>query len=154
MLETYSKIKSEIVNAMKSKESEKLLALRSLDSTIKNIAINSGHREGPTEADAMSGLAQMVKRGTDSSEQFKTANRMDLFEVEQFQVNLFKTFLPKQLEKSEVKEKIIQELGETISSLSQKDFGKLMKQFGESFKGMTDNKTISESLKEILSGGI
>lgn len=150
MSETYQKIKSEIINAMKSKESEKLLALRSLDSTIKNLAINSGHREGPTEEDALSGLAQMVKRGTDSSEQFRMAGRMDLYEVENFQVTLFKTFLPTQLEKSEVKSKILQELGESVSSLSQKDFGRLMKMFGESLKGQTDNKTISESIREIL----
>ena len=149
MSETYSKIKSEIIVAMKSKDSNRLLALRSLDSTIKNISINLGHREGPTEDDVLSGLSQAIKRGLDSAEQFKNAGREDLFQTESFQVSVAQSFLPKQLTKEELKTIISEEL--SGKELTQKDFGKLMKSFGESLKGKTDNKSISETIKTYFS---
>ena len=149
MSETYSKIKSEIIVAMKAKDSDRLLALRSLDSSIKNISINLGHRDGPTEEDVLSGLSQMIKHGLDSAEQFQKAGREDLFKTESFQVSVAQSFLPKQLTKEELKEIVFVELSE--KELSQKDFGKLMKSFGESLKGNTDNKSISETIKNYFS---
>lgn len=148
-MSTYNKIKQEIVSAMKSKNSSRLLALRSLDSTIKNISITNNNRETPTEAETIQGISQSIKRGTDSAEQFKQAGRADLFTVEMFQVNVFKEFLPEQLSKEELKKKISEELN-SIENITQKDFGKFMKLFGEKFRGLTDNKTISESIKEIF----
>lgn len=151
MSQTYSKLKSEIIFAMKAKDSNRLLALRSFDSTIKNIAINSGHRDGPTEEDVLTGLAQAIKRGTDSAEQFQKAGRDDLFQTESFQVSVAKEFLPKQMSKEELKSEIFKEISETISSMTQKDFGRLMKLFGEKFRGKSDNKMISEVIKELFS---
>ena len=148
-MSTYQKIKSEIILSMKEKNSEKLLALRTLDSTIKNISINNNNRSEPTEEETIQGISQIVKRGTDSAEQFKKANREDLVSNELFQVNIAKTFLPKQLSKGELLEKIREEM-KKIEFLSQKDFGKLMKTFGETFRGLTDNKSISECIKEIF----
>jgi uncharacterized protein YqeY len=148
-MSTYNKIKQEIISAMKSKNSERLLALRSLDSTIKNISITNNNRETPTEAETIQGISQSIKRGMDSAEQFKQAGRADLLTVEQFQVNVFKEFLPEQMSKEELKQKISEELN-SIEGLSQKDFGKFMKMFGEKYRGLTDNKTISETIKQIF----
>lgn len=147
-MSTYEKIKEEIKVAMRSKDSNKLLALRSLDSQIKNVAITNLHKEGPTEDDVLAALSQLIKRGSDSAEQFKKAGREDLFEVESFQVNLFKGFLPKQLSKNELKEIIEQELAH--ETLSAKDFGRLMKIFVPKYKGKCDGKDLQEVLKEFL----
>lgn len=148
-MSTYKTIKSEIITTMKSKDQNKLLVLRSLDSAIKNISIQNNNRSEPTEQETIQGISQMVKRCSDSAEQFKNANRMDLFENETFQMNVAKSFLPKQLSKEELSEKIREEM-KKIEFLSQKDFGKLMKTFGETFRGLTDNKSISECIKEIF----
>lgn len=139
---------------MKSKNSSRLLALRSLDSTIKNIAITNNNRETPTDAETIQGISQSIKRGTDSAEQFKNAGRADLFTVEMFQVNVFKEFLPEQMSKEELKSEIQCQMQDYIAingTVTQKDFGKFMKMFGEKFRGLTDNKNISETIKEIFS---
>lgn len=148
-MSTYNKIKQEIIAAMKSKSSERLLALRSLDSTIKNISITNNNRDVPTETETIQGISQSIKRGSDSAEQFKNAGRADLYLMETFQVNVFKEFLPQQMPKEELKQKISEELS-SIENITQKDFGKFMKMFGEKFRGLTDNKTISETIKEIF----
>lgn len=146
---TYEKIKEEIKVAMRSKDSNKLLALRSLDSQIKNISINNLHKDGPTEDDVVSALSQLIKRGTDSAEQFKKAGREDLFQTESFQVDLFKTFLPEQLSKEELKEMIKKDL-ENEGTLTNKDFGRLMKIFVPKYKGKCDGKDLQEVLKGFL----
>lgn len=148
-MSTYNKIKQEIIAAMKSKSSERLLALRSLDSTIKNISITNNNRDVPTDAETIQGISQSIKRGSDSAEQFKNAGRADLYIMEMFQVNVFKEFLPQQMSKEELKQKISEELS-SIENITQKDFGKFMKMFGEKFRGLTDNKSISETIKEIF----
>jgi len=152
-MSTYEKIKEEIKVAMRSKDSNKLLALRSLDSQIKNVAITNLHKEGPTEDDVMAALSQLIKRGSDSSEQFKKAGREDLFKTESFQVNLFKSFLPEQLSKNELKKSVEEDLVEIVAesgTLTNKDFGKLMKIFVPKYKGKCDGKDLQEVLKEFL----
>lgn len=149
MSETYSKIRSEVIVAMKAKDSNRLLVLRSLDSAIKNIAINAGHREGPTEEDALQGLSQAVKRGSDSIEQFRAAGREDLVETELYQVQVVKSFLPTQMEMDELMITIPCDIQDYIAfngNLTKKDFGKVMKVLSEKYRGKVDNKSLSQAI--------
>ena len=143
----YQNLKSDIIQSMKNKESEKLLALRSLDSAIKNISINNNNRSEPTDQETIQAVSQMVKKGSDSAEQFLNGSRNDLAEKEMFQVNLFRNYLPKQLSMEELREEILKNIPENSS---QKDFGKLMKTFVAMFSGKTENKYIQQILKEVL----
>ena len=101
----------------------------------------------------VSALSQLIKRGTDSAEQFKKAGREDLFQTESFQVDLFKTFLPEQLSKEELKKSVGEDLVEIVAesgTLTNKDFGRLMKIFVPKYKGKCDGKELQEVLKEFL----
>lgn len=152
MSETYTKIKSEIISAMKAKDSDRLLTLRSLDSAIKNVAIAAGHREGPTDADVLAALNQAVKRGTDSAEQFKNAGRADLASIEAAQVAIAKEFLPAQLDPAKMKAQVLEivDLHESECGLVQKDFGQIMKKCAAKFNGAADNRSISDVIKAIF----
>ena len=153
MSETYKKLKSEIIVAMKAKETEKLLVLRNLDSSIKNFAISAGHREGPNEDDVISGLSQAVKRGTDSAEQFRTGGREDLVQAELFQVEIARSFLPEQLSRVELKVRLTEDVMDYSAFngvATIKDFGKIMKLAVPKYKGLAESKDIQELLKEIL----
>lgn len=152
MSETYTKIKSEIISAMKAKDSDRLLTLRSLDSAIKNVAIAAGHREGPTDTDVMTALNQAVKRGTDSLYQFLNAGRTDLAAVEAAQVAIVREFLPAQLDPTKLKEQVLEivDLHESECGLVQKDFGQIMKKCTAKFNGAADNKSISDAIKAIF----
>lgn len=55
----YSELKSLIVQTMKAKDEKKLLALRSLDSSVKNVAISNG-RKDPTEEDLVVAIRKSV----------------------------------------------------------------------------------------------
>ena len=87
MSELYAKVKADIVTAMKAKEADKLTALRSLDAAIKNRAIEEGNKI-PLDSHVIGTVAMLVKRGTDSIEQFTKGAREDLVAAERFQVEL------------------------------------------------------------------
>jgi uncharacterized protein YqeY len=148
MSELYSKIKSDIVTAMKAKEADVLTALRGLDATIKNKAIELGEKL-PTDEHVLSAVSNLVKRGTDSAEQFVKGAREDLATVELFQVNLFKKYLPTQLSLEEITQKVkdsIAEAGATTAA----DFGKVMKVIVPKVKGLADGKEVQRIVKELL----
>lgn len=153
MSDTYKRLKAEIVTAMKAKETDKLLVLRTLDSSIKNFAITAGHREGPTEDDVISGLSQAVKRGTDSAEQFRTGGREDLVQAELFQVEIAKSFLPTQMSREELEESLrcdVQDYNALNGIATIKEFGKIMKIAVQKYKGKAESKDIKEILDGIL----
>lgn len=148
MSDLYSQIKADIVSAMKEKKTEVLGALRTLDSSIKNVAINAGNKI-PTNDQVITAVSKAVKQGTDSAEQFVKGLRQDLADSELFQVNLYKKYLPKQLNVDEITtivKEAIAEAGATVQS----DFGKVMKIIMPKVKGIADGKIVQEIVKKLL----
>lgn len=148
MSEAYNKLKADIITAMKEKNSEVLTALRGLDAAIKNKVIDIGERIVADEH-VISTASNLIKRGTDSAEQFIKGAREDLAKIENFQVELFKKYLPPQLSLDELKEliaKTVEEVGATV----QADFGKAMKVLSQKTKGIADGRVVQQLLREIL----
>lgn len=148
MSELYARVKADIVTAMKAKEAEVLTALRSLDAAIKNKAIDAGEKI-PQDVHVLDTVAMLVKRGSDSIEQFTKGAREDLAEVERIQVELFKKYLPTQLTAEELTAKIqeaIAEAGATVAA----DFGKVMKIIVPRVKGLADGKDVKRIVTELL----
>jgi uncharacterized protein YqeY len=147
--ELYAKVKEDIVTAMKAKESEVTTALRSLDAAIKNKAIDAGEKV-PTDAHVLDAVGMLVKRGMDSVEQFTKGGREDLAKVEQFQVDLFRKYLPKQLSAEELAEKVKEAIAEAgVTALA--DIGKVMKILSPRVKGLADGKEVNRVVRELLS---
>lgn len=143
-MNTYINIRAEIVSAMKAKNPDRLMALRGIDTLIKNIAITKGRKE-PLEEDVIAGLSQAVKRGSDSAEQFKNAGREELAAVEIYQVSVAKEFLPTEPSKEELKAEVLAVIAE-LGEVTKKDFGKILGKLS----GKASNKTISEVVKEVF----
>ena len=91
----------------------------------------------------------MVKQRKESVEQYLKANRNDLAEKENKEIETIQKYLPEQLSAEEVDEIIkstIQEAGIT----GMKDMGRLMKELMPKLKGKADGKLVSRRVKEIL----
>jgi hypothetical protein len=90
-----------------------------------------------------------VKKRKESAEIYKTQNRADLEEVENFQASVMEQYLPKQMSEDEIKvelTKIIVDLGITNAS----EMGKIMGVASKTFAGRADNKIVSTLIKQIL----
>ena len=83
-------IMADIKEAMKAKDTETLLTLRTLHSEIKNVGINQ--RKEITDEDVSSVIAKGIKQRLDSIEQFKKAERQDLIEKEEQQIAIYKKY--------------------------------------------------------------
>ena len=94
-------------------------------------------------------IAKEQKGKKDALQDFEKAGRKDLIEQTKEEIKILEEYLPKQLNKEELKKeitKIIEELGAT----SIKDIGKVMKEAKAKIGAAADGRTISEVVKEIL----
>lgn len=132
---------ADIKAAMKAQEKEKLLALRTLHSEIKNLELID--RKELNDANVAGVAARAIKQRTESIEQYKAANRQDLVATEQFQMELFKKYLPAQLTKEEIEGIVIAAITEAQAQGKQ-DMGKVMKLVMPQVKGKADGKLVNE----------
>lgn len=94
-------------------------------------------------------IAKEVKIRNDSIADFEKGGREDLVEQAKQEIAILSEYLPKQLTKEELKEKveiIIKETGATTI----KDMGKIMKAAKEQIGTAADGRSINEVVKELL----
>ena len=92
---------------------------------------------------------QDLKSKRDAIKDFEKAERQDLIEQTNQEIEVLQQYLPKQLSKEEIKvelEKIITEIGAT----TMKDMGAIMKEAKAKMGASADGKTINEVAKEIM----
>ena len=97
-------------------------------------------------------ISKQVKQKNDALEQFKKADRQDLVEQTELEINILKEYLPKQLSKEEV-EQIVIDLSRTLGISDMKGMGTLIKSAKAKIGAGSDGKTISEVVKKVLNNG-
>jgi uncharacterized protein YqeY len=144
-----SQIMDVMKEAMKSKNTVALEALRAIKSELLLAQTATGSKEEISEADEIKILQKLVKMRKDSAEIFTTQNRPDLAEPELAQIAVIEKFLPAQLSEDEVQaivSKIITETGASgIASM-----GKVMAAASAQIGGQAEGKTISAIVKKLL----
>ena len=94
-------------------------------------------------------IAKEVKTKRDAIKDFEKAERQDLIDQTNQEIEVLQQYLPKQLSKEEIKvelEKIIAQIGAT----TMKDMGAIMKEAKAKMGASADGKTINEVAKEIM----
>ena len=94
-------------------------------------------------------IAKEVKTRNDSLEDFEKGGREDLVKQAKEEIEILSEYLPKQLTREELREKlevIVKEVGATTI----KDMGKVMKVAKEQIGTAADGRSINEVVKEIL----
>ena len=143
----YDKIKSDIVSAMKEKDTLKLQTLRGVKGEIdlahidKKVEIND---ELVTDV-----LSHQIKTRKESIVEFEKGNREDLINKTNDEINLLSTYLPEQLSEEELV-KLIDEVIAKVNPTSQKDMGLVMKEINPLVKGKADMKVVSTMIKDKL----
>lgn len=146
------KIDAAIKSAMLAKEQNRLLALRSIKSLIlleETKEGGSGELSGEAETRI---LNKAAKQRRDSLEIYRQQGRSDLAEKEQAELAVIEEFLPKQLDPAELESRIREIIGQ-VGASGPGDMGKVMGVASKSLAGLSDGKTISETVKRILSEG-
>ena len=146
------KIDTDYKNALKSKAKIQISTYRLVLSGIKDLDISN--RSGPNkkdtdEEDIKKLLNKMIKQRAESIDIYKKNNRKDLLEIEEKELEILSSYLPKKLSEEETR-KICEEIASKLGASSLKDMGKVM---GELKKQYSDNLDFAKAgtlLKELL----
>lgn len=141
------RLQDDIKTAMKSGEKEKLLVLRTLYSDIRKFEIDG--RKTASDDDVYQILAKGIKTRQESAEQYKAANREDLSKQEEFEIEIYKQYQPRQLSEDEIKALIADAVAKS-KAVSVKEMGKVMAVLMPFVKGKADGKLVNDLVKAAL----
>jgi len=146
------KINDEYKTALKSKDKNKISTYRLILSGIKDLDISN--RSGPDkketdDEDIKKLLKKMIKQRNESVEIYKKNKREDLFKIEQGEIDLLSTYLPKQLSEEETK-KVCSEIITKVGAQNIKDMGKVMGELKKNYSDSVDFSKAGSILKEML----
>lgn len=140
-------LKKDMIEAMKSKDKEKLTVIRMVKASMDQEHIDR-KREINDEL-LIDVVNKQIKMRNDSIEEFKKGSRSDLIEKTQKEIDILMKYLPEQLNLDEVNT-IIEEAFLQINPEGMKDMGKVMNLVTPKLKGRTDMKKVSEIIRSKL----
>ncbi len=145
--EIKERILSDIKKAMKESHKEKRDALRMLSSALKQIEVDE--RKVLEDEDVILILKKAYKQRLEAAEAYQKAGREDLYQKENFEMQVIMEYLPKQLSNQEL-ENALKGILDELGTKSKKDMGKVMGIASKSLGKVADGKRISEILKGML----
>ena len=140
-------IKSNMHQAMKEREKDKVRVLRSLISKIKGKQIEKGG--SLSEVEELNIIKNSVKQIKESILIYKKANRVELVEKENVELSILESYLPKMLTDQETKDLVSLAIKET-GAKSMSDLGKVMPVIMKLGGGLIDGKKANIMLRELL----
>jgi len=144
-------LKNELKDSMLAKQELKTSVLRMLISAITYYEIQKGGAGyEATDEDVLIVIDKQVKQRKDSIEQYRNANRPELAEKEQKEMDMLLVYLPEQLTEEEIKTMVQEAIAQTGANVPG-DMGKVMAAIMPKVKGKADGSIVSKIVREQLS---
>ena len=143
-------IMAEMKKAMLAKDEKTLRSVRAIKAAIILAKTSEGSGGELKEEDEVKLLQKLVKQRKDSLVIYQQQKREDLALKEQEEIDVIEKFLPKQLSAEELKAKLTDIINK-VGASSPADMGKVMGVASKELAGVADGKTISTTVKELLS---
>ncbi len=146
------KINQQFNTALKNKNKTLVSTLRLILAAIKERDIanrTSGKKEEVKDQEIIKVLQKMKKQRQDSADLYKKGGREELLNIEEAEIKIIDTFLPKQLSEEETK-KICKEIIESVGASSVKDMGKIMGTLKQKYSDSIDFSKANIIIKGLL----
>ena len=143
-----TKINDDMKLAMKSQDKEKLSVIRMLKSAIQLVTIEKKH--DLSDEEVIEVLSKQIKMRKDSVLEFSKANREDLANQYNKEIDIIMAYMPEQLDINDVIN-IIDEAINKVNPTSAKQMGLIMKEVTPQVKGKFDMGEVSKIIKDKLS---
>ena len=147
------KINEQFNAALKSKNKTLISTLRLILAAIKERDIanrTAEKKEAVKDPEIIKVLRKMKKQRQDSVVLYKKGERRELLVIEETEIKVIDTFLPKQLNEEETK-KICKEAIESLGASSVKDMGKIMGSLKKKYSDSIDFSKVNIIVKGLLS---
>jgi uncharacterized protein len=142
-------INTDIKNAMKAREKDKLAALRDVKSKLLLEATSGGDGEISEEQENKI-VMKLYKQRMDTYKLYTEQGRQDLADDELFQAKIIEAYMPKMMSEEEIKEEVTKAIN-TLGATGPQDMGKVMGALTKVLAGKADAKIISSLVKDTLS---
>ena len=146
------KINEQFNIALKSKNKTLVSTLRLILAAIKERDIANRTKDKKEEAkdsDIIKVLRRMKKQRQDSVQLYKKGERLELLAVEESEIKIIDTFLPKQLSEEETK-RICEDAIKSLGASNIKDMGKIMGSLKQKYPDSIDFSKVHVIVKGLL----
>ncbi|HJQ13651.1 MAG TPA: GatB/YqeY domain-containing protein [Anaerolineales bacterium] len=142
-----TKLNDSMKDSMKSGDEVRKRTVRMVLAAIKQAEVDK--RVELDDTAVLNILQKEVKNRRESLEEAKKANRADLIEANEAEINILQAFLPKAMPAEELRALVQAAITETGAS-SPTDMGKVMKAVMPQVAGRAPNDMVSATVRELL----
>lgn len=142
-------LQEDMKQAMKSRDELTLSTIRMIKSSVSYARIEKGSEL--TDDEVLAIIAKEAKQRRESIEAAKSAERTDIAERENAELDILKKYLPEQLSESDV-EAIVRQIISETGATDIKDRGKVMGPVMQKTRGRADGKIVSQIVERVLRG--
>jgi uncharacterized protein YqeY len=141
-------INSDLTDAMKAREAQRLSALRMVKTALK--LRETDLPGGVDDAEAMKVLNTLLKQRRDAAEQFRAGGREELALKEENEALIIQSYLPAGASEEDISRAVDEAIDE-VGASSMKNMGAVMKAVRAKLEGKTiDGKALSDMVKAKL----
>lgn len=142
------RIKSDLLVAMKQRDTTTVATLRMLISQVQYARIDL--KRDLEEKDYVAILQRAVKTRREAIEQYEKGGRPERADQERSEITVVERYLPAQMGEAEVA-RAVDELLKELGLTSKKDLGRAMKEFMERHRGRVNGKMVNALIASRLS---
>ena len=147
----FDRISEDIKKAMIAQNKVELLALRNIKKELLEAKTSKEVSGNLTDEIATKVISKIVKQNKDAAALFKEQKRADLAEEYTAQIEVMQRYLPAQMSDTELTT-AVKEIIARLGATSMQDLGKVMGISSKELTGKAEGRTISEKVKQLLSG--
>ena len=140
-------ISEDMKTFMRAKDTARLGAVRLLHASIKQKEVDG--RIELSDDQVLTVIQKMLKQRKDSIEAYQKANRQDLIDQEQLEIDVLTKYMPEPLTDGEVRT-IIDEVIAEVNATDMKDMGKVVGVLKSKIAGRADMGQVSKTVREKL----
>src|SRR5947209_11389665 len=141
------RIDSDLKDAMRAKDVNKLGVLRMLKAALKNVAIEKGGASATLDdTEATQVIRKQVKQRQDSIESFEKGGRPELAAKEKEELAILNSYLPQAMSADQLAT-VVRETISEVGATSRAQMGAVMKALQAKIGGRADGKTLSAEVQ-------
>ncbi|MBA0922591.1 MAG: GatB/YqeY domain-containing protein [Nitrosospira sp.] len=141
------KITGDMQAAMRAGDGRRRDAIRLLQAAIKQREVDN--RIDLDDIAVIVVIEKMLKQRRDSIIQYEAAKRLDLADIEKYEIDILQTYMPQVLSDIEINKEIVEAIASTRAQ-GQQDIGKVMAILKVTLAGRADMGKVSALLKTKL----
>ena len=140
-------LNSDMKDAMRAKESLRLMTIRQLRGAIKNKEIELGR--SLVDDEILGVITTQVKQRREAAQMYRDNQRDELATKEEAELAVLQAYLPAQLDEAALRV-LITEIISSVGADSPRDMGKVMGPVMAKTRGCADGKLVNQLVKELL----